>query len=37
MTSVDVEIIKTIGILVSGITLCVCWTALAIANKKYRK
>ena len=32
-----VEIVKIVGILALGITLCVCWTCLAVANKKYKK
>ncbi len=37
MTPEEVEVIKILGLLALSITLCVCWTALAIANKKYRK
>lgn len=36
MTAVEVEALKIIGILVMGVTLTVCFTALSIANKKYK-
>lgn len=37
MTVAEIEVIKILGILVMGVTLCVCFTALSIANKKYKK